>query len=60
MVNERMASQLNVALIYKLCGSLMCLAYFFVCHPWVFVQPGKGRKVNSLGHIAIEIEIEIE
>ena len=27
-----MTSQLNVALIHKLCGSLMCLAYFLHVH----------------------------
>ena len=42
-------SQLNVALICKLHGPLMCLAHVFdmlsihVIHPWVFVQPGTGR-----------------
>ena len=36
-------SKLNVTLICKLCGSLMCLAYFLTCSPWVFVQPGTGR-----------------
>ena len=27
-----MAAQLNTALIHKLCGSLMCLAYFLTPH----------------------------
>ena len=34
-----MTSQLNVALIRRLRGSLMCLAYFLTCYLWLFVQP---------------------
>ena len=41
-------SQLNVGLICKLRGSLMCLAYFLTCYPWVFVQPGTA-DVRSTG-----------
>ena len=25
-------------------GSLICIAYFWTCHPWMFVQPGTGRN----------------
>ena len=40
-----MTSKMNVALIIKQHGSLLCLDYFFwTCHPWVFVQPGIGRR----------------
>ena len=39
-----MTSQLNVSLIRKLRGSLMCLAYCLTCHPWVFVQPDTGKR----------------
>ena len=33
-----MTSQLNVALIHKLRGSLVRLDYFLTCYPWVYVQ----------------------
>ena len=39
-----MTPQLNIALIRKLRGTLMCLAYFLTCYPWVFVQPGIDRR----------------
>ena len=39
-MDARMASQLNIALIRKLRGSLLCLAYFLTCYPWVLVQLG--------------------
>ena len=39
-----MTSQLNVALIRKLRGSLMRLDYFLTCYPWVFVRPDTGRR----------------
>ena len=40
-----MTSQLSVALIRKLCGSLICLAlYFSTCYQWVFVQLCTGRR----------------
>ena len=38
-----MTLQLDVALICKLRGSLVGLAYFLTCFPWDFVQPGIGR-----------------
>ena len=41
-MGARMTSQLNVALMRKLRGPLMCLAYFLTCYPLVFVQPGIG------------------
>ena len=34
----------NVALICKLRGSLMHLAYFLTYHTWAFLQPGTGRR----------------
>ena len=63
-----MTSQLKVELIRKLRRSLICLAYLFMtCYPWVFVQPGTGRRLvdwriklmsvlylyNTLDHTAI-------
>ena len=39
-----MTSQLTVALIRKLRGSLMCLDYFLTCYLWVFKQPCTGRR----------------
>ena len=36
--------QLNVALICKLRGSLMCLAYFLTCYPSLILQPGTDRR----------------
>ena len=44
-----MTLQLNVALIRKLRGSFMCLAYYFVLeyYPWVCVQLGTGRRQLS-------------
>ena len=39
-----MTSQLNLVLVRKLHGSLMYLAYFSTCYPWVFVQPGTCRR----------------
>ena len=39
-----MISQLKVVLVRKLRGLLMFLAYFLTCYPWVFVQPGTGRR----------------
>ena len=42
-----MNSKLTVVLIRALRGSLVFLAYFLTCYPWVFVQPGTGgRPVN--------------
>ena len=38
-----MTSQLNVALICKLSGSLMSLACFWTCYPVMFVQPCTSR-----------------
>ena len=35
-MNACMTSHLNEALIDKLRGSFMCLAYFSICYPWVF------------------------
>ena len=46
---ERIASQLNVALIRKLRGSLLFLAYFFKCHPRVYVQHKALADVRSTG-----------
>ena len=50
-----MASQLNVALIHKLRGSLMCLAYFFAWYPCLYNQEmshvwsiGAGNKLCSI------------
>ena len=40
-----MTSQLNVALMRRLRGSLMCLASLLTCYPWSFVQPGTGRRL---------------
>ena len=37
-------SQLNIALIHRLGGSLLRLA-FLAFYPWVFVQPGTGRRL---------------
>ena len=34
-MNAWMTSQLNVALIHKLRGSSICLAYFLTCYPWM-------------------------
>ena len=34
-----LGSQLYVALMHKLRGSLMCWAYFLTCYPRVFVHP---------------------
>ena len=39
-----MTSQLYIALMRKLRGSVMCLAYFLTCYPRVFVQAGTGRR----------------
>ena len=39
VTDARMTSQLKVALIRKLRGSLICLAYCSACYSWVFVQP---------------------
>ena len=39
-----MTSQLNVALIRKLRGSLVCLAYFLTFYPYVFATPGTSRR----------------
>ena len=43
-MNARMVSRLYVALIRNLRWSLMCLAYFLTCYPWVLVQPDTGRR----------------
>ena len=43
-----MTSQLNLACIHKLCGPLMCLAYFLTCYSWVFVKLGTGRHWNYM------------
>ena len=37
-MNAKMTSQLNVAVIHKLRGSLMCLAYFLTCYPCLYNQ----------------------
>ena len=45
--NAWITSQLKVAFICKLRGSLMCLAYFLnflTCYQMVFVQLGTGRR----------------
>ena len=34
-----------MALIHKLLGPLMCLAYILTYHLWVFIQPGTGRPL---------------
>ena len=39
-----MTTQLSAVLISKLRGSLMRLAYYLHVTPWVFVQPGPGRR----------------
>ena len=40
-----MSSQLDVALVCKLRGSLMCLAYLILkCYPWVFAQLVTDRR----------------
>ena len=39
-----MIPQLSVGLICKLCGSLVCLAYFLMCYPWVSLQQGTDRR----------------
>ena len=43
-MNAWMTSQLIKALIRKLRGLLMCLAYFWTCFPWVFIQQGTGKR----------------
>ena len=42
--NAWMTSQLNVTLIRKQRGSLMCLDYCLTCYAWVFLQPGTGCR----------------
>ena len=39
-----MTSQLKVALVPKVRGPLMCLAYFLICYLCVFVQAGTDRR----------------
>ena len=33
-----------VASVCKLCGSLKYFAHFSTCYPWVYVQPGTGKR----------------
>ena len=40
--------QLNEALVLKLCGSLVCLAYFLICHLWVCLNQAL-EDVRSTG-----------
>ena len=42
-----LASPMNVALISKLRESLIFLAYFLTCYPFMFVQPGTGRRPDD-------------
>ena len=52
---DRQTSHLNIALIRKIRGSLMCLAYFLTCYPREFGQPGTGRHlVGRLAHEFID------
>ena len=43
-IDAWMTSQMNVALIHKLLGSLMCLAYFLTCYIWVIEQPVTDKR----------------
>ena len=43
-------SQLKESSIRKLCGSLMCLAYFLTCYPWVLFNQALA-DVQSTGAV---------
>ena len=46
-MTRKMTSQLNVGSIRKLSRTLICLAYFLTCYPWVFLHY-KGTSIRTV------------